>query len=161
MAFKENIFKRIFLSQSAYLIVRLILAAIFIYAGSAKLMDPRAFARIISHWDLVPEFFLPVVAIGLPALEVLAGIALIFDMRIGLHAISGMMVMFIIILGYGVVLDLDVDCGCFGAEDLKERNGLKNALYRDLAFLCAVIFLYWSRFVRNRHLSETCTDYIK
>ncbi|MCK9227749.1 MAG: DoxX family membrane protein [Syntrophorhabdaceae bacterium] len=149
------------MSRTVYFAVRLALAAIFIYAGSAKLLDPKAFARIISHWDLVPELFLPVVAIGLPLLEVLAGIALIFDMRIGLHTISGMMIMFIIVLGYGVLLGLDVDCGCFGAEDLQERQGLQHAFYRDLVFLGAVIFLYWSRFMRNRRLPGAVSDHIK
>jgi uncharacterized membrane protein YphA (DoxX/SURF4 family) len=139
------------MSRTAYFAVRLALAAIFIYAGSAKLMDPKAFARIISHWDLVPEFFLPVVAIGLPLIEVLAGIALIFDMRVGLHTISGMMIMFIFVLGYGLLLGLDVDCGCFGAQELLERQGLQHALYRDLVFLGAVIFLYYSRFMRGRN----------
>ncbi|MBP1750812.1 MAG: putative rane protein [Deltaproteobacteria bacterium] len=138
--------------------MRLGLAAVFVYAGSVKLMDPKAFARIISHWDLVPEFFLPVVAVGLPALEVLAGLALIFDMRMGLHTISGMMIMFIIVLGYGVLLGLDVDCGCFGPQELQERQGLQHAFYRDLVFLGAVIFLYWSRFMRNRRFSEAVSD---
>jgi uncharacterized membrane protein YphA (DoxX/SURF4 family) len=149
------------MSRTAYFAVRLALAAIFIYAGSAKLVDPKAFARIISHWDLVPEFFLPVVAIGLPLLEVLAGIALIFDMRIGLHTISGMMIMFILVLGYGVLLGLDVDCGCFGVQELQERQGLQHALYRDLVFLGAVIFLYSSRFMRGRKAFEVVSDEIK
>ena len=149
------------MSRTTYFAVRLALAAIFIYAGSAKLVDPKAFARIISHWDLVPEFFLPVVAIGLPLLEVLAGIALIFDMRIGLHTISGMMIMFILVLGYGVLLGLDVDCGCFGAPELQERRGLQHALYRDLVFLGAVIFLYCSRFMRGRTCFEVVSDEIK
>jgi len=158
---QANIFKRVLMSRTAYFAVRLVLAAIFIYAGSAKLVDPKAFARIISHWDLVPEFFLPVVAIGLPLLEVLAGIALIFDMLIGLHTISGMMIMFITVLGYGVLLGLDVDCGCFGAQELQERQGLQHALYRDFVFLGAVIFLYWSRFMRGRKTFEAVSDEIK
>ncbi len=154
---RENILERILLSRWTYLVVRLGLAAIFIYAGSAKLMDPRAFARTVSHWDLVPEFFLPVVAIGLPAIEVLAGIALVFDMRLGLHTVSGMILLFIIILGYGVMLGLDVDCGCFGAQELQERQGLQHAFYRDLVFLGAALFLYWSRFKRNRRLSKAAS----
>jgi len=73
----------ILLSRWPYLIVRVALALIFIYAGSVKLMDPKAFARIISHYDMVPEVLLPAVAIGLPVVEVLAGAALIFDLRPG------------------------------------------------------------------------------
>ncbi|MBP7526534.1 MAG: DoxX family membrane protein [Syntrophorhabdaceae bacterium] len=144
----------IFLSRWSYLVVRVALALIFIYAGSMKLMDPKAFARIISHYDLVPEFLLPVVAIGLPLAEVLAGAALIFDMRPGLHGVSGMIVLFVIVLGYGVLTDMDIDCGCFGPEELEGRRSLAHAFYRDLVFLGAVVFLYWSRLTRNRCLSH-------
>ena len=90
------------------------LAAIFIYAGSLKLIDPRAFARTISHFGLVPELLLPVVAIGLPAVEVLAGIALVMDFRSGLYTVSGLMLLFVAVLGYGVLNELNIDCGCFG-----------------------------------------------
>ncbi len=130
------------------------LAVIFIYAGSLKLMDPKAFARIISQYDLLPEFLLPVVAIGLPIIEVLAGIALIFNLRPGLYAISAMIVLFIVVLGYGVFNEMDIDCGCFSNEELAARDGLARAFYRDLALLAVVLFLHWSQFVRNRRNLE-------
>jgi len=116
-----------FLSRWSYLVVRVALALIFIYAGAMKLMDPKAFARIISHYDLVPEVLLPVVAIGLPLAEVLAGVALILDMRPGLHGVSGMIVLFVIVLGYGVLTDMNIDCGCFGPEELEGRKSLAHA----------------------------------
>jgi uncharacterized membrane protein YphA (DoxX/SURF4 family) len=140
----------LFQSRWLYVIVRIALAGVFIYAGSLKLMDPKAFARIISHYDLVPEIFLPVVAIGLPAVEVLAGIALVFDLRPGLYGISAMMVLFVAVLGYGIYSEMDVDCGCFGPEELASKEGLARAFYRDLALLGVVVFLHWSRLVRNR-----------
>jgi len=42
-----------------------------------------------------------------------------------------------------------VDCGCFGPEDPEAEafHGLRPALYRDLAMLAAVVFLYaWRRY---------------
>ena len=65
----NNFFIGILLSRWPNLLIRLVLASIFIYAGSIKLMDPKAFSRIISHYDILPEPLLPVVAIGLPAIE--------------------------------------------------------------------------------------------
>ena len=62
----------------AYHCLRLTLAGVFIYAGFIKLLDPRAFAHAIAQYDLVPEALLPLVAIGLPALELLAGLGLIW-----------------------------------------------------------------------------------
>ncbi|OPY68785.1 MAG: Methylamine utilization protein MauE [Syntrophorhabdaceae bacterium PtaU1.Bin034] len=138
------------LSQWLYFLVRIALALVFVYAGSVKLADPKAFARIISHYDLVPESLLPVVAIGLPAIEVLAGLALIFDLSPGLYGVSGLLLFFVAVLGYGILNDLNVDCGCFGTEELAERKGLVHAFYRDLVFIGGVIFLYWSRFARDQ-----------
>jgi uncharacterized membrane protein YphA (DoxX/SURF4 family) len=146
-------------SRWPYLLVRVALAAIFIYAGSLKLMAPKAFARTISHYGLVPEPFLPVVAIGLPTIEVLAGIALILDLRPGLYTVSGLLIFFVAVLGYGVLNDMDIDCGCFGPEELAEHNGLLHAFYRDLTLIGAVAFLHWSRFVRHRRsFLNKCTQ---
>jgi uncharacterized membrane protein YphA (DoxX/SURF4 family) len=149
----------ILLSRWPYLLVRVALAAIFIYAGSLKLMDPKAFARTISHYGLVPEPLLPVVAIGLPAIEAAAGIALILDLRQGLYTVSGLLLLFVTVLGYGVLNNLNIDCGCFGPEELAEHNGLAHALYRDLTLIGAVMFLHWSRFVRHhRSFLNKCTQ---
>ena len=68
--------------------------------------------------SLVPEPLLPFVAVGLPLIEVLAGLGLLFDIRGSLTTISGLLAMFVFVLWYGILKDLDVDCGCFGPEDL-------------------------------------------
>lgn len=133
-----------------YLVVRIALAALFIYGGVTKLFDPKAFAAIISTYDLIPEAFLPVVAIGLPLIETIAGLALVFDRPWGLHMITGLLSLFVFVLGYGILGDLNVDCGCFGAEDLNKQAGLREAFYRDLVFIVLVIpYLYLSRWVRS------------
>jgi hypothetical protein len=129
--------------------IRILLAALFIYGGVVKLMDPHAFARTISAYDLVPEPLLPVVAIGLPAVEFLAGLALAFDLRGSLATIIGLLALFLAVLGYGILQDLDVDCGCFGAEELDKQAGLRLAFYRDLALAGIVVpYLYFSRRIR-------------
>ncbi len=129
--------------------VRLALAALFIYGGIVKLLDPHAFARTLSAYDLVPEPLLPVVAIGLPIVELLAGLALVFDLRGSLATIAGLFALFLVVLGYGILQDLDVDCGCFGAEELNKQAGLRLAFYRDLALAGIVIpYLYISRRMR-------------
>lgn len=141
--------RRVGLSPRLYLFVRLALGLLFIYAGAVKLGDPKAFARTISHFGLLPEPLLPVVAIGLPALEVLAGIALAFDLRPGLHVVSGLLLLFAGVLGYGYFGNMDIDCGCFGPVEIGEQKGLAHAFYRDLGFLAAVAFLHWSRLARR------------
>lgn len=129
--------------------IRILLAALFIYGGAVKLIDPHAFARTISAYDLVPEPLLPFVAIGLPAVEFLAGLALAFDLRGSLATITGLLALFLAVLGYGIFQDLDVDCGCFGAEELDKQAGLRLAFYRDLALAGIVVpYLYFSRRMR-------------
>ena len=133
------------------MLVRIGLALLFVYGGGAKLMDPKAFARVIGAYGLVPDPLLPVVAVGLPLLEVLAGTALLFDRREGLAVIAALLVSFVAILGYGVLTDMDVDCGCFSQEDLTTRHGLRLALYRDIFLAgCVIPYLCLARRMRGR-----------
>ncbi|HEY9162348.1 MAG TPA: MauE/DoxX family redox-associated membrane protein [Desulfomonilia bacterium] len=133
-----------------YRVVRIALSTIFIYGGVIKLFDPRAFARTISAYDIIPEMLLPVFAIGLPLVETVSGIGLLLDIRGALAIISSLILMFVFVLGYGISQNLDVDCGCFGAEELSKQAGLKNAFLRDSFLLCIIIpYLYTSRHLRK------------
>ncbi len=111
-------------------------------------MDPRTFAVLIGAYGIAPEPLLLPIAVALPALEVAAGIGLLFDIRGSLEIIAGLLVLFIAILAYGIWMGLDVDCGCFGPNDpeAKAFHGLGASLYRDLAMLGAIILMYaWRR----------------
>jgi hypothetical protein len=142
----KNTFHQRLVHPRPYRIVRMALAALFIYAGGIKLLDPRAFAVIISTYDLVPEALLPFVAVGLPLIETIAGLALLVDRPWGLHLTTGLLALFVFVLGYGILGDLDVDCGCFGAEELDKRAGLRAAFYRDLVLIGVVApYLYFCR----------------
>ncbi len=143
--------RRLLCSPYLHLLVRLILAAIFIYGGTLKVMDPKAFARILSHYDFVPEILLPVIAVGLPGLEILTGIALIFNLRAGIYGVLGLLVLFASVLGHGILNGLNVDCGCFGPDEPAGRDSLVHAFYRDLVLIGAAAFLLFSRLVRDRH----------
>jgi len=130
--------------------IRGILAFLFIYGGGMKLMDPKVFAATLSHYDLIPEMLLPVVAIGLPALEVAAGTALLFNVRGGLTVITGLLSLFIAVLGYGILSDLNVDCGCFGPEEIAGQQSLRQAFIRDILLIGAASFLYYTRRTRAK-----------
>jgi uncharacterized membrane protein YphA (DoxX/SURF4 family) len=129
-------------------LVRLALGLVFVYAGIVKLSAPKAFARIISQYDLVPSTLLPVVAIGLPVLELLAGIGIILSVRGSLTLTLSLLILFVTVLWYGILNNLDVDCGCFSAEDLKNQAGLWQAFYRDLVMIGAAVLLYLLRWVQ-------------
>ena len=128
-------------------LIRVILGSVFLYAGVTKLFDPKAFARVISQYELVPENLLAPVAIGLPVLEVLAGIGLFFAVRGSLSVIFGLLVMFVFVLWYGILKNLNIDCGCFPPGELNSYAGLQQALYRDIGMVVAVVYLYVSNWV--------------
>jgi len=132
-------------------IIRLSLGAVFMYAGFVKLIDPKAFAKVISHYNLIPEVLLAPVAIGLPQLEFLAGLGLILNIRGSLSVICSMLVVFVLVLWYGILKDLSIDCGCFTPEELAGQAGLQKAFYRDLLMIGAVLFVYVHRYVRLDH----------
>jgi len=141
--------KKFLLPPLLYHIIRFALGSIFVYAGFIKLIDPKTFAKAISQYDLVPESMLIPVAIGLPAIEFLAGLGLIFAIRGSLSIIFGLLVTFVIVIWYGILNNLSIDCGCFSPEELKSYTSLWYAFYRDLVMIAAVIYLYVSHEIHS------------
>jgi uncharacterized membrane protein YphA (DoxX/SURF4 family) len=129
-------------SHKLNLLLRVIIGSAFIYAGFVKLIDPKAFANAISQYDIVPEFLLAPLAIGLPALEFLAGLGLIFNVRGSLTVIFNLLIVFILVLGYGIFNDFNIDCGCFSPDEINARDSLKQTLFRDLLMVIAVCYIY-------------------
>ncbi len=128
--------------------IRLALAAVFVWSGATKLLDPASFAVIIAAYGLIPESWIMPVSLLLPALELAAGLGLALEVRGSLAVIAALLLLFLLILGYGVYLGLDVDCGCFGPNDPEADayHGLRTALYRDAVMMAGVGYLYlWRR----------------
>ncbi len=101
-------------------IVRLILAlavgGIFLAAGVLKVRDPLRFASDISNYALLPWSLGVRVALFLPWLEILCGLALIFQ-RLFDGAIVLTLAMTVLFIGVTVwarAQGIDVSCGCFG-----------------------------------------------
>ena len=67
-----------FASVWPYRVVRWALATVFVYAGGNKLTDIEAFAEDIGVFGLVRESVLPAVAVGLPVVEIVAGMGLLW-----------------------------------------------------------------------------------
>jgi len=118
--------------------LRWLLAGLFLWAGSVKLIDPKSFARTIDAFGLVPGVLLAPAALLLPLLEILTGLAVLRRWRGGLPAMAGLLLLFMVILGYAIGQNLDVDCGCFSVAELKTHTSLKTAFLRDLIMLAGV-----------------------
>lgn len=135
--------------DGVYTLCRWALGSIFIYAGSTKLFEPGEFALVIQAYGLVPEAWLMPLALGLPVLEILGGMGLIFDIRGSVWIIAGLLGVFVAVVGYGIWMGLDVDCGCFGPEDPESKafHGLRLTLVRDLVMMAGLGFIYgWRRY---------------
>jgi putative oxidoreductase len=98
--------------------VRFVLGAVFIYSAAPKLIDPPAFAQMVSNYSILPPAAIGPVAIVLPWLEVLIGCALISGFfRRGAAFLSGVLLLtFIAALGFNLARGVPVDCGCFTVE---------------------------------------------
>jgi uncharacterized membrane protein YphA (DoxX/SURF4 family) len=149
--------KQFCISIWTYRVLRFIIGFIFIYAGSVKLLDPKAFANTISDYGLVPESLLVPLAIGLPLIEVIAGIGILLDIKGSLTIIFSLLIVFAFVIWYGVLKDLSIDCGCFTPDEIADQNSLKRAFYRDLMMIGAVFLMFAHRFFRSEkktsHLS--------
>jgi len=156
----QSFVKTVFL-PSPQRLVRFSLGSVFIYAGLSKLLDPKAFARVLSQYDLIPESLLAPVAIGLPALEFLAGLGLIFAIRGSLGIIFGLLITFVIVLWYGILHNLNIDCGCFLPEEMKGYTSLWHSLYRDIVMIAAAIYLYVSHWVSGNTTGLSLSTKIK
>lgn len=133
--------------QYVYLLIRIGLGLVFIFSGVAKLMAPQSFSVIIEAYGLIPEITVFPVAVIIAMIEALAGIGLLIDVRGSLEIITALIIFFMLVLAYGLWLGLDVDCGCFGAEEPEAEafHDLRPALYRDLVMLVGIIFLFFWR----------------
>jgi hypothetical protein len=119
---------------------------VFVWTGGIKLMDPRAFARVLSGYEMIPGELLAPVAMGLPLIELIAGLGLVFNVRGGLGGVAAMLAVFLLVLGLGIYQDLDIDCGCFSVEELHAKSSLRTAFLRDLGLMAYAFYLFtWKR----------------
>ncbi len=122
-------------------IVDLIIAAVFIYAGAIKALDPVQFAHDIDNYKILPWTVGVGLAFYLPWLEIFCGLALILR-RLYLGGLSILTALIAVFLGATIAAKfrgLDITCGCFGHASQHWNFSVHLAL--DLLLLVALIFL--------------------
>ena len=100
--------------------LRLIVGAVFAYAGYLKLRDPWAlFAMGIDSYHLLPYNLVVLVARTLPAVEVAMGLWLMLGVwaRIPSVFISLLLGVFFSAMLHAKLAGQHIDCGCFGPGD--------------------------------------------
>jgi uncharacterized membrane protein YphA (DoxX/SURF4 family) len=123
--------------------LRILLGAVFVFAGALKIFDPVGFAENIEHYRLLPHDMINLVAMTLPWIELIAGLMLImgFWIRASAGVITLLCLAFLVAIGQALARGLDISCGCFGTVEAS-KIGAKNLLL-DLACLTAGVWLVW------------------
>jgi uncharacterized membrane protein YphA (DoxX/SURF4 family) len=125
-----------------WLILRIALGALFVYASYYKIMSPGAFAHEIYNYKILPPWAINPIAITLPWLQLFCGLALIAG-RAVLGAsfwIAAMLTVFQIAVASALIRGLNISCGCF------ESGGDKATwltFSRDLLLLAAAGLQLW------------------
>ena len=125
--------------------LRLILGGVFIYASIHKIAHPADFARSIANYHMTPYVLLHPMALFLPWLEMVCGLALVsgFRMRGAAWILAVMLVVFIVAIASAMAQGLDISCGCFDTG-----NGHKvgfSLIMQDSALLLATLILIYGR----------------
>jgi putative oxidoreductase len=126
-------------------LLRLAIAALFLFAAVPKLVDPSSFAQQIANYQLTPWLATAVLSVFLPALELSVGVCLLLG-RWESGALAWVAILLIIFSGAllsAIVRGLSIDCGCFGRSI--ENTGTLWPLIRNLALLAVTGFLWFSR----------------
>src|SRR6267142_1439214 len=120
-------------------ILDFIIAAIFIYAGVLKALDPVQLAHDIDHYKILPWAVGVGLAFYLPWLEIFCGLALIFRLfyRGALSILSALVVVFLVATIAAKVRGLDITCGCFGHAS--QYWSFASHLATNLAILVALL----------------------
>ena len=130
------------------LALRIVLAAVFLYAAYTKLRQPwLVFAMSIDSYQLLPEWAVLFIARTLPWLELAIGAALLIGILLRYVSLAATLLLgvffTIMLLSYGK--GMGIDCGCFGVgEPLTAKT-----LIRDGSLLIAAVALtvlsFWNR----------------
>jgi putative oxidoreductase len=122
-------------------LLRWVLAIVFIFAGVAKLQDASAFATSIARFQLAPIFLVHPLALGLPPLEMLCGLALLVG-RWKRQASFAILVLGFLFLGAllsAAVRGIEVECHCFGAA---ATEPIWRPIVRDLFLLAVAVIVH-------------------
>ena len=120
-----------------FIILRCLLGVVFVYAGISKVGDANSFAQSIANYRIMPDFLTIPLAVYLPYLEILAGIALISRLFLtgGILIGGALLAIFLGATGSALIRGLDISCGCFGSSSAS----LPEALARNI-----ILALVWS-----------------
>ena len=125
------------------LLLHFFFGGVFVYAGILKVADPMSFLDDVRSFDLLRDPWSAWLAMGLPWLEIFAGLAVMsgFLRSGGLMILNASLVIFLIAISIAWWRGIDIRCGCFGHADA--TSNYRDLILRDLLLLAAGIVLVW------------------
>ena len=133
-------------SRGLTVVVRIGLGIIFIVAALPKIADPPSFAHMIYNYRLLPGALINMVALVLPWMELLCGVALVLGVwkRTAAMLVGAMLVVFLVAISINVMRLHPIDCGCFdlsaaGRTPAQQMLDMLWVMVRDVAMLAMVV----------------------
>ncbi len=127
------------------LVTRVVLAAVFGWAGLSKVTDPAASVRAVRAYHLLPEALARPVGYGLPLLEIALAVLLLVGLGTRLCAIAAaaLLVVFLVGIISAAARGLSIDCGCFGGGGTVAKGETKYTveILRDTGLLLLAVWL--------------------
>jgi putative oxidoreductase len=125
------------------LALRVFLGGFYVVAGGVKIGDPGKFAEAVANYRLLPHELINLVAITLPWIEIVAGVALIAGvwLRSSVWLINAMTIMFIAAIASAVSRGLSIECGCFGTVGGRSVGLI--AIAEDVGLLACGLWVAW------------------
>ena len=126
------------------------LGIFFVVAALPKIADPPGFAHMIYNYRLVPGSLVNGMALAMPWLELLLGLALITGIwqRTAASLVGALLVVFTVAIGLNLLRGNPIDCGCFdvtaAGKSVEERFlDMKMVVVRDVGMLLLVARGLW------------------
>lgn len=124
---------------------RLLLGGVLVVAGALKFPDPAAAERAVRAYQLLPEPLVAPMAFGLPAVEVVVGLALLVGVAVRAAALATAVLMVVFLVGIvsAWARGLQIDCGCFGGGGQVAAGDTRylSETLRDAALLLVALAL--------------------
>lgn len=127
--------------MALHYILRLLLASVFLIAGTVKLFGLAEFTQSVGNFGLVPDWFVFQTAVSITVAELAIGIAVLLYLRWSLPAVLVLLGLFLGVLIYGIALGLDIHCGCFGPAI---HVSLTQQVFMDAGLIVLTTAVYWS-----------------
>ena len=131
--------------------VQLALGVFFVVAALPKIVDPPSFAHMVYNYRIVPASLVNLMALTMPWVELLAGLALIAGVwtRAARMLVGLMLVVFMTAIGINLARGNAIDCGCFNVADAGKSYeqriaDMKWDVLRDLGMLAMVAQLWYA-----------------